>query len=534
MKLPHRWNLAAVGCTIALASLLSSRIPAGAQTEAPVPAEVVAKIRDEGLNRSQVMRTAEYLTDVIGPRLTGSPNMKRSNEWTRRTLEGWGLENARLEPWGPFGRGWSLDRFSLQVVAPQTIPIHAYPKAWSPGTGGEITAEVVYFAPASVAEFDQYKGKLKGAIVLAGRPREITTPFEAEASRRSDTELLDLANSSGRATRRPTATPMRMPTPEDRALFEVARQRLPFLIAEGAAAVLEPSSRGFNAIGVAQASLGGGFGRVQPWDRDAPRTVPQIVCSAEDYNRMARMARAGESLRIALDLRVKFHDEDLMAHNTLADIRGTDLPDEVVMVGAHMDSWHGGTGATDNAAGVAVCMEAMRILKALNLQPRRTVRIALWSGEEQGLLGSRAYVARHLRTPAQDGRPAQNTPAHDRFAAYYNLDVGTGKIRGMYLNGWDEPRAIFREWFRPFADMGAGTITLAAQGSTDHVSFEAAGLPGFQFIQDPIDYFSRTHHTSQDTFDRLIPEDLKQSSVILATFAYLTATREAKFPRRRM
>ena len=422
-------------------------------------ADPIDRIKDEGLNRSQLMATLSYLTDVIGPRLTGSPGLKRANEWTCQTLNKWGLSNAHLEAWGPFGKGWTLKRFSAQVIEPQCIPLIAFPKAWSPSTEGTLTAPVVYFDAKSEAEFDKFKGKIKGAIVLTGPPREVSARFEPLANRKTDKELLELADAAEptpfrfdpsraspatgtrpragrgpagrqrRAGRRPAqavaaaADPLRRGTPaggqpparrmrfgpEMRAQMELARKKVQVPRRRGgrAAGRLQLPGRGRHALRrrapASRAPPGSpcpgrarGRRRVSAWDKDAPKIPPQIVVAKEHYNRLVRMIEQGEKLKMAVDLAVQFHDDDLMCYNTIAEIPGSDLKDEVVMLGGHIDSWHSGTGATDNAAGVAVAMEAVRILKALDLKPRRTVRIGLWSGEEQGLLGSRAYVAQHF------------------------------------------------------------------------------------------------------------------------------------------
>ncbi len=290
--------------------------------------------------------------------------------------------------------------------------------------------------------------------------------------------------------------------------------------------------------------------RVSPWDKDAPRTVPQIVVAAEQYNRMVRMIQQGEKLKMAVDLDVKFYDKDLMAYNTVAEIPGSDLKDQLVMLGGHMDSWHSGTGATDNGAGVAVCMEAVRILKALKLQPRRTIRVALWSGEEEGLYGSTAYVKEHFASRARPANgaagapgafggpgganlgPLETKPEYDKLSGYFNLDNGTGKIRGIYAQGNEAIRPLFHEWLTPFKDMGASTVTIRNTGSTDHASFDGVGLPGFQFIQDTVEYDTRTHHSNQDVYDRIQADDMKQAAVIMAAFVYNTAMRDEKLPRK--
>ncbi len=536
----------------------------------PTP-DAVQRIRDEGMNRSQVMQTLVYLTDVIGPRLTNSPGMKRANEWTRDRLTAWGLQNARLEAWGPFGRGWSLRRFSAEVTEPLSIPLVAFPKAWSPGTAGPLAAEVVYVDARNEQELQKFKGALRGRVVLNGPTREVRAHFEPEASRATEKELLDLANAADPASRPPRQFRL---TPEQRAQIAFAARKLTFFEEEGAAMVVDAGRGDGGNIFVQQATLpqpsapeqpgaaaaANAARAARPWDRNAPKFAPQVVLSVEQYNRLARMIQAGEKVRMSVNLEVQFHEEDLMGYNTLAEIPGTDLREEVVMLGGHLDSWHGGTGATDNAAGVAVAMEAVRILKALNLQPRRTIRVALWSGEEQGLFGSRAYVEQHFGklvtpaptpaptpgppaaaedkpvTPRPTPAPAQSTivtkPGYERFSVYFNLDNGTGRIRGVYMQGNEAARPLFRQWLAPFADTGAQTLTLANTGGTDHIPFDAVGLPGFQFIQDEVEYSTRTHHSTQDTFDRIQADDMRQAATVMAAFIYQAAMLDAKFPRK--
>jgi len=522
------------------------------QTPARDPNDPIERIKDESLNRSQVMRTLSYLTDVIGPRLTNSPNMKRANTWTRDKMTEWGLQNARLEPWGPFGRGWSLERFNATVVEPQSIPLIAFPKAWSPGTNGPLVGDVIYVDAKDEADLQRFKGKLKGAIVLTSAVREIKARFEAPGTRLTEKELLELANApdpAGRPSRRFQLTA------EQLTAAKFSAQKIQFFADEGATLLVDASRAGDGGtIFVQSAAVPQPFDpsptaifrpRITAWDKTAPKITPQVVVAAEDYNRMARIIQQGEKIRMAVDLAVKFHEEDLMGYNTIAEIPGTDLKDEVVMLGGHMDSWHAGTGATDNAAGVAVAMEAVRILKALNLQPRRTIRVALWSGEEQGLNGSRAYVAEHFGTIGDGSANASMTammngetpklnakPAHDKLSVYFNLDNGTGKIRGVYLQGNEAVRPLFRRWLAPFREMGATTLSIANTGGTDHLSFDAVGLPGFQFIQDEIEYETRTHHSNQDVYDRIQADDMKQAAAIMAAFIYNSATMDEKLPRK--
>ncbi|WP_240911159.1 M20/M25/M40 family metallo-hydrolase [Paludisphaera soli] len=568
--------------------------PAGegeAKPETPKPpADPIDRIKEEGEKRSEVMATLSTLTDVIGPRLTGSPALKRANEWTRDALTKWGLENAHLEPWGPFGRGWTLKRFSAQVTEPQCIPLIAVPKAWSPSLDGVLTAEVVHLDVKTEADFERYKGKLQGKIVLTGPTPDVPARFEPLASRKTDKELLDLADAAepgaGRGGRpRPPAPPASPPAepaapgvppataatpppapartfPADmRAQMELASKRQRFLAGEGPALLIDPSRSGDGGtLFVQSASIPGpppgeprGEGaaplprRVSVWEKDAPKAIPQLVMAKEHYNRLVRMLAKGETLKMTVELAVEFHEEDLNAYNTVAEIPGTDLKDEIVMLGGHLDSWHGGTGATDNAAGCAVGMEAVRILKALDLKPRRTIRLALWTGEEQGIFGSKAYVDEHFRKrperqglggPGPDAPEAtaedkeETKPEYEKLSAYYNLDNGTGKIRGVYLQGNEAVRPIFRKWLQPFREMGAQTLSIANTGGTDHLPFDAVGLPGFQFIQDEVEYDTRTHHSNMDVYDRAQADDLKQASIIMAAFVYNTAMLDEKLPRK--
>ena len=541
-----------------------SPISAPAQTPSPSPVVVtvtptkepkdpndpIERIKDEGMNRSQVMQTLSYLSDVIGPRLTASPGMKRSNEWTRDQLSKWGLENAQLEAWGPFGRGWTLKRFSAQVSAPLDIPLIAYPKAWSPGFASPLSAEVVYVDAKDEADLQRFKGKLKGKIVLTGAMREVKAQFEAMGTRLNDKDLLTLADAP---EPRPGA---RRPERDGQSARLFAMKKYQFFQSEGAALLVDASRIGdggtifVQSATVPQPATAESFGQngprqIQPYDKTAGAIPPQLVLAVEHYNRIARMIEAGEKVTMTVDLAVEWQDKDPMAYNTVAEIPGSDLKDEIVMLGGHMDSWHAGTGATDNGAGVAVAMEAVRILKALNLKPRRTIRIALWTGEEQGLLGSRAYVAQHfgkLETPAAGASPApapsaslsvlNAKPDYEKFSTYFNLDNGTGKIRGVYLQGNEAVRPLFRQWLAPFRDMGAATLTISNTFGTDHLAFDAIGLPSFQFIQDEIEYDTRTHHSNQDVFDRIQGDDMKQAATIMAAFVYNAAMTDEKLPRK--
>ncbi len=520
---------------------LAARTAYSQTPDEKIDTSAIAKIKDEGMSRSQVMDILSYLSDVYGPRLTGSPGFKRAAEWARGELSSWGLENAHLEPWGPFGRGWELKRYSANVIGSQTFPLISYPKAWSPGTGGTVTGEIVYFDAKTDSAVATYKGKLKGKYVLLTEPREIKAHFDPEASRDADSTLLKLANADmpqGRGGfRRPRLTP------EMRARGMVDFEKQQMCEKEGAAAILTISRGDGGNIFVQQAGVAyppdTPFARRKSvYDPKAPKIIPQIAVGAEHYNRLVRMIQKGEHPKLEMQLDVNFYKED-SSYNIIAELPGSDLKDEIVMIGAHFDSWHGGTGATDNGTGSAVCLEAMRLLKTSGLKPRRTIRIGLWGGEEEGLLGSHAYVTQHFGEreagPSDTVQgPLKLKPEAEQFSVYFNNDNGSGKVRGVHMQGNESARPIFRSWLVPFREMGASTLTLQNTGGTDHLSFDAIGLPGFQFIQDPLEYDSRTHHSTMDVYDRAQPDDLKQASVIMAAFAYDAAMRDTKFPRKPM
>ncbi|MCS6873442.1 MAG: M20/M25/M40 family metallo-hydrolase [Pyrinomonadaceae bacterium] len=515
-----------------------------------VPDEAtIQKIKDEGMNRSQVMQVARYLTDVIGPRLTNSPGQRRASLWTKEQFEKWGLKNVTLDDWGEFGRGWELKKFYAAIQTPdEYIVFRSYPKAWSPSIS--ITSEVIFVDAKNEQELEQYKGKLKGKIVFTTSPVEIKPGFNPVASRRSDEELAKMESAKTPEMQEP-----RRPTQQQMGQFQFNTRKLRFYFEEGAAVLVEPSSstdsgtiRVMGASPYPSQGQPNPFGGVRVYSKNAQPTIPQIVAEVEQYNRICRLLKQGIPVTMTVNLEAKFYEDDLRGYNTIAEIPGTDLKDEVVMLGAHLDSWHAGTGATDNAAGSAVVMEAVRILQAIGLKPRRTIRVALWTGEEQGLLGSRGYVAKNFATIG-DGSDSSAMQAmmggvvsrqinkkadYDKISAYYNLDNGTGQIRGIFLQGNEALRPIFKKWFEPFKDWGASTVTINSTGGTDHLAFDAVGIPGFQFIQDPIEYFARTWHTTQDVSDRLIEEDLKRSAVIMATFVYNTAMMDEKLPRKPM
>ena len=543
----------------ALAQTTTASAPAAKVYAAPKDA--IDKIKDEGMNRSQVMSTLSYLTDVIGPRLTNSPGMKRANEWTRDTMAKWGMQNAHLEAWGPFGRGWSLKGFSAQVVEPQAIPVIAYPKAWSPSTKGAVTADVVLFDAKSEADLEKFKGKLNGKIVLVSNTRDLKVEEKPLSERHSDEALKKMADATAQAApqqRPPQPTLSEEDRRKQRELMLFNNFKRPnFLLTEGAAVLVDNSRAGSGGtLFVQSASVAQEMpadpasfnprNALSAYKKEAEaRMLPQMTMATEDYNRLVRMINQGVMPKMTVNIQTQYHDEDLNGYNTIAEIPGTDpkLKDEIVMLGAHLDSWHSSTGATDNAAGSAVVMEAARIILASGLKPRRTIRIALWSGEEQGLHGSREYVKQHfgeMKGGTQFGPPDPNAPKpelvkgadYEKLSAYYNLDNGTGKIRGVYMQNNPAVRPYFETWLAPFADTGAKTLTILNTSGTDHLSFDRIGLPGFQFIQDEIEYDTRTHHSNQDNYDRIQADDMKQAATIMAAFAYQTAMMDEKLPRK--
>ena len=486
------------------------------QAQEPLDTTAVRRIQEEAFQRSQVMEIASWLTDVHGPRLTGSSTIKAAGEWTVKQLTDWGLVNARLERFGRFGRGWENLRTVVHVTSPVPFPVIAYPAAWTPGTDRAVTGPAVLIRIDSAADFARYRGKLRGAIVLQGPPRDVRPAFAAPGSRLTDAQLHQMETAPAQAqSPRPNIDETRRRMAAQQSF---ANERTRFLAEEGVMAVLQ------SARGEAGTVFVGGSGGSR--DPATPPRLPIVVVAVEHYNRIARILEKDLPVTMEIDIRNRWLDDDLNGFNVLGEIKGTDKRDELVMLGAHFDSWHGGTGATDNAAGSAVMLEAVRILKTLKLPLRRTVRIGLWGGEEQGLLGSRAYVRQTF------GTADSAKPAHAKFAGYFNVDNGTGAIRGVYLQGNQNVSPIFEAWMKPFADKGVRTLTLRNTGGTDHLAFDAVGLPGFQFIQDPIEYDSRTHHSNMDVWDRLVPDDMKLNAAVVATFVYLAANRPEPLPRK--
>ncbi len=498
----------------------------------------IARIMDEGMNRSQVMDLLSTMTDVYGPRLTWSPEYAQAAHWAVKRLGELGLSNAHIESGEPLGRAWTLQRYSANVIGKRNFPLISFPKAWSPGL--KTVGEIVFLDAETDSALETYRGKLAGKFILLDQPREVRAHFEPEATRDADSSLLDLANADDPANRRGGRRRFEM-TPEMKLRALVNYRKIQLAEKEGAAGILTVSRGDGGNIFVQGASAPNHpdtpfAKRVSVYEPKAPKILPQIAVGAEHYNRLIRLIRKGERPKLEINLEVAFGKVDSL-YNIIAESPGTDLADEVVMLGGHFDSWHGGTGATDDATGCAAAIEALRILKALDLKPRRTIRVALWDGEEQGLNGSSAYVKAHFgkREESADGQgELKLLPEAEKFSVYFNHDNGTGKFRGVYMQGNEAVRGIFRSWLAPFDSLGANTLTLANTGGTDHLSFDAIGLPGFQFIQDEIEYSSRTHHSTMDLYERVQEADMKQAAVIMATFAYHAAMRDEKFPRKEM
>jgi carboxypeptidase Q len=514
-------------------SLLAASLLAA---EEKVDLAMVNRIKAEAFQNSHVMESAFYLTDVYGPRLTGSPGLQAAGEWIVRTMKEWGLSNAQLEKWGPFGQGWVCTRFVAQMKEPQFSPLIGFARPWSQGTNGPVLGDPILATINGPEDFEKYKGKLKGKIVLLGEPRQLTPVSKSMTTRYSEEELEaqstapDPALSGGfGGGRGGQPTSLLMPRPSfpgggpGRAGGANARQFRAqlnkFLVDEGVLVVLSSGSNADGGTVFAQAA-----GSQDPKD---PIPPPSVALTPEHYNRIARLLEKKQPVTLEFDIQARF-TEPGDSFNVSAELPGKKKDAGLVMVGAHLDSWTGGTGATDNAAGCAVAMEAMRILKTLNVELPRTVRMGLWTGEEQGLLGSRAYVKNHFADPAD----MKLKPEHEKLSGYFNLDNGTGKIRGVYLQGNDMMRPIFEAWLAPFKDLGATTVTIRNTGGTDHQSYDAVGLPGFQFIQDPVEYSTRTHHSNMDLFDRLQAGDLMEASAIMASMIYDTAVRPENLPRK--
>jgi carboxypeptidase Q len=558
MRVNVRRHALAAGLAGVLATL-----PLGAAGE-KIDYEAINKIKEQGLQpqNSKVMEISSWLTDVYGPRLTGSPNTQKAGEWAVAKMKEWGLQNVALEKWPDqtmFPRGWANEKFYMAAVSPQAFPIPGTPTGWTPGTDGLVRGEVILVTETTQEDVQKYAGKLKGKWILTQAAPDVAA-YWTPPSTRTTTEELE---------RMELATP---PGPEFGVAADAAgrggRQGGPFggrgqggappfnrndfFRTEGALGTLStaPRGHGIYTIGGSRAT-------------DPTQSLPAVVIPAEQYGRMVRMLQKNLPVTIEADIKNTYYPNPVM-FNVVGEIPGTGKADELVMLGAHFDSWHASTGATDNASGSAAMMEAMRILKQSGVRLRRTVRIGLWTGEEQGLLGSAQYVSAHFGSratlpntgaaaPANAGAPGGSPaeapfggggrgrgalgplelkPGHAKFAAYFNIDNGTGAIRGVYLQGNDAVAPIFREWIEPFRSLGMGYLTIRNTGGTDHQSYDRVGLPGFQFIQDEVEYNTMTHHTNLDSYERLQPSDMMKNATIAAAFAYMAANRDEMLPRK--
>lgn len=497
----------------------------------PVNTAIIAKIRAEGLDKSKALEIAHKITDVAGPRLSNSPGLKRAQDWAVKYFNEMGLKNVHLEAWGEFGKGWEVDKYYAATTKPFYRPIIASPKAWTPGTNGPIKSEVVLIKADTITDLAKYKGKLTGKIVMieSATIMPLKNSYNADVVRYTEEALDKMA-----AAQLPVAGAQGGGRPAGAGAANNQRAMMMRMMSVRAAidSMLLAEKIGLK-LTYARGSYGTFFtSNGASYKLDAKPVNPELEVSSEDYLHILRLLRGGEKVEIEAEVKTSFYDKDPKGYNVIAEIPGTDpkLKSEIVMLGGHYDSWHSGTGATDNAAGSTVMIEAMRILKAIDFKPKRTIRIALWSSEEQGLFGSRGYVRDHFADPA-DMKPKAE---HEKLSAYYNLDNGTGTIRGIYLQGNTAVKDIFQAYLNPFADLGAKTVTVGNTGGTDHQAFDGVGLPGFQFIQDPMDYNTRTHHSNQDVFDRLVEDDLKKSATIVASFVYHTSERAEKLPRKPM
>ncbi len=546
-------NLAAWAAVLATISFFAADLQAGkkpneklkdATAASSVPAvtwpeipnlEFITRLRQEEYNYSQVMDLMSHLTDDIGPRLTGSSNMKKANEWTRDEFTKWGLANAHLEAWGTFGRGWAYQLCEVRMTSPDDMQFLALPEAWTPGTNGPLRGEVTRVVASTTADLEKYRGKLAGKIVLYGEARMPPPSDKPLFTRASAVDLDNIAQYE------PSGPPGKR-SPELVKRFQFQADLIKFFTEEHAAAVLD-ITRLPGVNGMINVQAGG------PYEKGKTIDFPRVTLAVEHFGRVARLLDRKVPVEVEMNVETKFYDDDAMAYNTIAEIPGVDpkLKEQVVMLGVHMDSWHASEGATDNGAGVVAAMEVVRLLKKLGVQPRRTIRVALWSGEEQGIYGSKGYVKEHFgsRPESTDPRdqilpewlrppagPLQLKPEQKLISAYFNLDNGPGRILGVYLQENAGVRPIFEKWMEPFRDLGMTTLTMRNTGSTDHISFDAVGIPGFQFIQDGMDYGDLTHHSNLDSYEHIRPEDLKQAATIMAGFVYDAAMCDEMIPRK--
>jgi hypothetical protein len=557
----------AIAATTLIASL-SIPVVAAAQAREPVDLAVLARIREEGMQRSQVMEHIIWLSDIYGPRLTGSPTIQQAADWTMGQFRKWGLSNVHLERF-PFGKGWSLQHFSAVMTEPQVQPIIGLPQSWTRGTNGPVTADVVLAQISTEEDMNQWRGKLRGKILLT-QPARAVRMLEGPIVLRMTPEMIREAEAmpaprgggaGGRGGRGAAAGDSAGGRGVGAAGGgrgggaaaggrggrggggggpSLADRIAQFYNDEGVVALFDRggnsdmSAGGSDLSWQTQRTDGGTFfvGSGGSRDSTAGRGVPEVTLAVEHYNRMVRILERGIPVKVALDIRTRFHDETQPnGFNVIAELPGTDLRDEIVVIGGHFDSHHGGTGATDNATGVAQMMEAVRILQAVGVRPRRTIRLAFWGAEENGLIGSRVYVQQHLAT-RDSAQRLVTRPEYDRTSVYFNSDNGTGRFVGIWLQSNEAVRPIFEQWIAPLRDLGVTVLGPRSVASTDHASFDNVGIPAFQFMVDRLEYNSRTHHSNMDVVDRVQPDDVKQAATVAATFAYLAAMRDEKLPRK--
>ena len=525
-----------IGFSLLATALVST--PVIAQQREPVDLAILAKIRDEGMQRSQAMEHVIWLSDVYGPRLTGSPTTQQAADWTMAQLRKWGLANVHLEHF-PFGKGWSLEHSSAVMTAPQVQPLIALPKSWTRGTNGPVNADVVLAQIRTDEDMNQWRGKLRGKVVLTQPARAVRMLEGPIILRMTDSMVAEARTMpAGRGQGAGGGGRGAGAGGGQASAARIAQ----FYNDEGVVALFDRGSDSDMSAGGSDLSwqtqrtdggtifVGSGGSR----DSSAGRGVPQVTVAVEHYNRMVRVLERGIPVNVALDIRARFHDEPatLNGFNIIAELPGTDLRDQIVLIGGHFDSHHGGTGATDNATGVAQMMEALRILKTVGAQPRRTIRIALWGAEENGLLGSRAYVQQHIAVRDSATQQLARKAEYDRHSVYFNSDNGTGRVVGIWMQSNDAMRPIFQQWIEPLKDLGVTVLGPRSVAATDHSSFDNVGIPAFQFMVDRLEYNSRTHHSNMDVVDRVQPNDLKQAATVAATFAYLAAMRDEKLPRK--
>ncbi len=520
--------------------LLSTFLIPPAFAQEKVDTAIVNRIWDEAVNRSKIMETLSYLTDVIGPRIPGSPALKKAEEWAKAKFTEWGMANAAIEPCGEFGLGWSNDYISVHMLEPTYAALLAYAKPWTLGTQGKITGHPLLAVIRTKADLEKWTGKLKGAIVLCDPPRQVHPSFKPPARRYTDEDLKKLME-----------TPIPLQPKEEAGEAKPAlkwEELVEFYKNEGVALLINSSPANRSDFGTVHVDAYSGNGK----DHTTPGQSPRIVLPAESYARICRILDLKVPVTLEAEVRNTIYDQDKTGYNVVAEIPGWDKKGELVMLGGHLDCWTAGTGAVDNAAGCAVSMEALRILKALGVKPKRTIRAALWTGEEEGYYGSRGYVFTHFgdtdkqtlskpdwdvyeknwRSPLGDSKKIIAKPDYNKISGYFNYDNGSGRVRGIYIQENFQVRPIFEEWMKPLRDLGVTTIALQPTEGTDHLPFDYIGIPAFQFIQDPLDYFPTIHHTNQDVYDHCVPEDLVQSAVVMASFVYFTAMRDEMLPRK--